>query len=96
MKITELTEQQVEKLAAKMPLPQLSEEHEMFIVQEFVKSRAKTISCVLLGKSDLSLKREMREYIKSRRQSLRWDQFCERNACKWDAHRGKYLALLPE
>ncbi len=93
--IHELTEQQIEKLAAKLPLPEFSESDMLYHAEEFVKTRARGFACALLGHSIGSIgRRAFLEYIKVKKESIRFHKWLTDHNATFDNQRGKYLAWI--
>jgi len=95
--IHELTERQIEKLAAKLPLPEFSESDMLYHATEFVKSRAKSFACSLIDpnacKGSIG-RRAFAEYIRDKKESIRFQQWLTDHNARFDNQRGKFLAWL--
>ena len=89
----EFSESEAEKAAAKLELPVFTGEIEIYHATEWAKIRAKTVALVVLGVSEMSLKREWKAKLKQLREQKRFEQWLELNNGHWDERRGKYICF---
>jgi len=88
----ELTEAQIEAIVSKLPMPVLTDEQEQQIVEDFADAYKWIFKAFLLGqKTQAECKRQLKAYRKYRLESMRWHQWVEQNAVKFDHNRGKYV-----
>jgi len=93
--ITELTEQQIEAIVSKLPLPAISEEQEKYILSDFADGHKWLIRGIIAGDfTTARCKREFKEYRKYRLESMRWSNWVQEHGCKMDHNRGKYIAII--
>ncbi|MFO0204161.1 MAG: hypothetical protein ACK528_13640 [Alphaproteobacteria bacterium] len=85
----EMTETQLEKMAAKMPMPVLSEQEEFEMAQEFVMGNSRFMASVLVG-NQTGMKAAFKQYKKYRLESRRFHELVERIQARKDIHRGTY------
>lgn len=95
--IKELSNEEAESLAAKLPLPSFpSQDDEIYCAQQFVESHKKGIACIVLGLSDNTMRKQWRAHRRRWLESERFRAWCQSVSAKWDVQRGKYLAFYPE
>jgi hypothetical protein len=93
--ITELTEQQIEDIVSKLPLPIITEEQERYIMDDFSDGHKWLMRGVITGEYTAGrCKRQYKQYRKYRLESMRWSNWMQDNNCKMDIHRGKYIAVI--
>lgn len=92
--IKELSRQEAEELAAQCKLPEFdSEEDEIQTATDFVLSARRGIACVMLRLSENTLRKQWAQYRRETLESRRFRQWLLDHSCKWDAARGKFVAL---
>jgi hypothetical protein len=93
--ITELTEQQIETIVSKLPLPIITEEQERYIMDDFADGHKWMMRGLITGEyTTARCKRQYKEYRKYRLESMRWSNWMQDHSCKMDYNRGKYVAHL--
>ena len=93
--ITELTEQQIEDIVSKLPLPLINEEQERYIMDDFADGHKWLVRGVLTGEYNMArFKRQYKAYRTYRLESMRWSDWMQENNCKMDHNRGKYIAVI--
>lgn len=92
----ELTDDEIERLAARDPLPDFTDEaDEIYHASQHFKGASKFVACVAMGLSSGTIKREWkraRRHILERRRREAWDA---RHQARFDQARQKYLIFNP-
>lgn len=93
----ELSQQEAEAISEKWPLPDFDEGERFDATLTFVEGRKRGLAWAFVGEGNFTVLRaewrtHMQEWIKTKR----WRLWCAAAACKWDAQRGKYIAMNPE
>jgi hypothetical protein len=88
----ELTEQQIDEIVAKLPLPVLTEAQEALMIEDFADGHKWMLKAFVTGDmTQARCKTAFKQYKKYRLESMRWHQWVEQNAVKFDHNRGKYV-----
>jgi hypothetical protein len=93
--IHELSEEQIDAIVAKLPLPTLSEREEHYLMDDFANEKKNLIKGILLGEDNAAkVRSEFKRYRTYRLESMRWHKWVEANAVKFDHNRGKYVGIF--
>ena len=92
----ELTDDEIERLAARDPLPDFTDEaDEIYHASQHFKGASKFVACLAMGLSSGTIKQEWkraRRHILERRRRDAWDA---RYQARFDQSRQKYLIFNP-
>ncbi len=91
----ELTEREAEDLAAKLPLVPLTEIEEKDFAADWASRNARFIGVRFAVGEQNQLGKYYRADRRRHQESIRFQQWLKDTECRFDSHRGKYLAQLP-
>lgn len=90
----ELSQSQLEKRLAKMPIPEISEEELLDAVKWEMKNQSRVSALVALG---LESSKELKKIAKRVKENMifrkRYDEFCKTAAPLWDNKRNAFLCM---